>query len=345
MTQITYKTEISRTRRWAGIAWLFICGLTAAYFFAKGATVEPQSSPQVSLASESAAAPQAGAWRLKPIEQVKSGERVWAYDPKTQLWSPREVVRPLEHDYAGDLITLTVQGRRLEATGNHPFWVAGGSNLSDRPVAHDVPESERAAASSLSGRWVEARSLLPGDLLVVRSGQLATVEEVATRRTEQKVYNLQVADLHTYAVGQLGIAVHNKAVQTSPIERATSEPPRIVYRVIRADENPEIGLFAKDPSATYTVEGHILNGSRPGWASQYISTTADLDMAQSWAARSGNRIVAIDLTAVKGQVIDLSSQAGRLQYLRGVTARNFAASSSEVLIKGEVPQSAVRTLH
>jgi len=223
MTQITYKTEISRTRRWAGIAWLFICGLTAAYFFAKGATVEPQSSPQVSLASESAAAPQAGAWRLKPIEQVKSGERVWAYDPKTQLWSPREVVRPLEHDYAGDLITLTVQGRSLEATGNHPFWVAAGSNLSDRPAARDVPEAERAAASSLSGRWVEARSLLPGDLLVVRSGQMATVEEIATRRTEQKVYNLQVADLHTYAVGELGIAVHNKAMQIAPVGRALPE--------------------------------------------------------------------------------------------------------------------------
>jgi hypothetical protein len=131
------------------------------------------------------------------------------------------------------LVTITVAGHRLEATGNHPFWVASGANLSERPAARDVPPAERAAVSELSGRWVEARSLLPGDLLVVRNGQMATVEEIAARRAKLKVYNLQVTDLHTYAVGELGIAVHNKAMQIAPI--GTAEPRGGIYLLRDAD--------------------------------------------------------------------------------------------------------------
>jgi RHS repeat-associated protein len=115
----------------------------------------------------------------------------------------------------------------------------------------------------------------------------------------------------------------------------------IVYRVIRADENPALGLTAKDPLATYTPEGHVLNGSRPGFASQYISTTRELRVAEKWAAISGDRIVGINLDAVDGPVINLSTPAGRELYLNGITARNFAAASSEVLVEGSIPPEAV----
>jgi hypothetical protein len=114
----------------------------------------------------------------------------------------------------------------------------------------------------------------------------------------------------------------------------------IVYRVLRSDENPALGLFPKNAAATYTPEGHILNGSRPGWASQFISTTRDLSVAQSWAARSGGRIVGIDLSAVSGRVLDLSSGAG----LRGITAQNFARASAEVLIEGHIPAGAIEAV-
>ena len=116
---------------------------------------------------------------------------------------------------------------------------------------------------------------------------------------------------------------------------------KTVFRVLRPDENPALGLFAKNPSASYSIEGHILNGSRKGWASQYISTTTDLSVAQKWAMKTGNRIVSIDLGAVQGRVFDLSTEAGRSSLLKGITARNFARGSSEVLIQGSVPPIAV----
>ena len=46
----------------------------------------------------------------------------------------------------------------------------------------------------------------------------------------------------------------------------------IVYRVIRADENPLEGLVAKKPQRGMTVEGHVISGSR-NKGSQFISTS------------------------------------------------------------------------
>ena len=115
-----------------------------------------------------------------------------------------------------------------------------------------------------------------------------------------------------------------------------------VYRVIRPDENPAQGLTAKNPSATYTPEGHILNGSKSKFKSQYISTTTDINIAREWANQTGNRIVEIDLSQVSGRVIDLSTDVGRNTYLKGATAKGFAKGSLEVLIEGFIPPEAIK---
>jgi hypothetical protein len=157
--------------------------------------------------------PSSSPYRTKKIEDVQAGEWVWSCDPVSGQWSRAQVVRPLVHDYAGDVVTVSAGGERIEATGNHPFWVVSGEGLSVRPDPHDVPSAERdALRESTSGRWVEARSLQAGDLLLLRSGATATVEELYSRQVEQKVYNLEVAGLHTYAVGGDGVLVHNKAM-------------------------------------------------------------------------------------------------------------------------------------
>jgi len=123
-----------------------------------------------------------------------------------------------------------------------------------------------------------------------------------------------------------------------------SDGQTTVYRVIRPDENPDLGLTAKNPDATYMVEGHILNGSKDNFNSQYISTTTDIEVAQTWSNKTGNGIVEIDLSSLSSdtKIYDLSTDAGRSEYLKGNTATNWAKSSSEVLIEGYVPSEAVK---
>ncbi len=112
----------------------------------------------------------------------------------------------------------------------------------------------------------------------------------------------------------------------------------VLYRVIRQDESLSQSIVAKNPNATYTVEGHVLNGSRI--STQYVSTTRSIQVAIKWAQQSGNRIIVIDPSKIQGEIIDLTNPAVRNALLRGNTARNFATSSQEVLIKGQIPTSA-----
>ncbi|EPR6524397.1 RHS repeat domain-containing protein, partial [Escherichia coli] len=114
-----------------------------------------------------------------------------------------------------------------------------------------------------------------------------------------------------------------------------------VYRVIRPDEDPLSGLFSLNPNNIKTVAGHVTSGSRS--PSQFISATKDLSIAEKWAAKSGNRIVEIDLSKVSGGAIDISSPKG-LDLLGNQFARRLAKGSSEVLFDGPIPAGAINPL-
>ena len=125
--------------------------------------------------------------------------------------------------------------------------------------------------------------------------------------------------------------------------RTVGKNQTTVYRVIRSDENPINGLSAKNPTRNMSVEGHIISGSR-NKGSQYISTTTDINVAEYYASKDGCRIVEIDLNKLPSDVpiYDLSTDYGRNIYLKGITAQNFAKSSSEVLIEGYIPSEAIK---
>lgn len=91
-----------------------------------------------------------------------------------------------------------------------------------------------------------------------------------------------------------------------------------------------------------TVEGHVVSGSR-NKGSQFISTTTDINVAEKYSLQDGCRIVEIDLNKLPSgtKVFDLSTDIGRNTYLKGVTAKNFASKSSEVLIEGYIPSNAI----
>jgi hypothetical protein len=83
----------------------------------------------------------------------------------------------------------------------------------------------------------------------------------------------------------------------------------------------------------------VLNGSRAGWASQFISTTRSLAVIQKYYTGS---TVAIDLDQFEGNVLDISTTEGRALYgIKGVTAIGRANASTEVLLQGFVRPEAI----
>ncbi len=118
-----------------------------------------------------------------------------------------------------------------------------------------------------------------------------------------------------------------------------------VYRVIRPEEKPTVSLVAKKPDRNMTTTGHVTSGSR-NKGSQFISTTTNIDVANTWADKTGNRIVEIDLSKLPTQakVYDLSTDLGRSTHIKGSTANRLAKASSEVLVEGTIPSNAINVI-
>ncbi len=148
-----------------------------------------------------------------PIERLETDTLVWAYDHSDGTWKLRRVVAPLKHEYDGDIVTIVTKGDRIQATGNHPFWVVFGEGLVERPTVEDVYPDERGLTPN--GRWVESRHLKVGDVLLSRHDRTVRVESLSSERKAVRVYNIEVEGLHTYAVGELGLLVHNKPMRNT----------------------------------------------------------------------------------------------------------------------------------
>jgi len=137
-----------------------------------------------------------------------------------------------------------------------------------------------------------------------------------------------------------GVVPGTRAGQQLIFPFAEASPPRIVYRVIRPDENPALGLFAKNPSATYSVQAFVLRGRY--LQTQYIATTRDINAARRYSRLSGNPVVAVDVLGLEASsIIDLSSELGRSSYLTRRDAINFARKSGEVLILRQIPPQTI----
>lgn len=112
----------------------------------------------------------------KKIECFQVGDEVLSrseYDPEGPL-----EVKVVEEVFKrlAPLWQVRVDGRSIGTTAEHPFWVLGKG-------------------------WTPARFLACGDGLASHDGEWVTVEDVRETQEVLVVYNLRVADFHTYFVG------------------------------------------------------------------------------------------------------------------------------------------------
>jgi RHS repeat-associated protein len=136
---------------------------------------------------------------LKPIEEIKEGDKVLSYNEQTKQNEYKTVVQTMVREAeAGRILSLKVEGEAeaLGVTGEHPFYVrihGARSNLS----------------SEDDGKWIEAKDLQIGNEIRKADGTWAKVESVIQKSEGAKVYNFEVADNHNYFVGTMGLLVHN----------------------------------------------------------------------------------------------------------------------------------------
>ena len=106
------------------------------------------------------------------------------------------------------MATVTVAGETVRATGGHAYWVVRGEALAKRPKPMKFSAYEEG--SNVEGRWVLAKHLRVGDVVLLRHLGERMVDAISLEVTRESVYNFSVADLQNYAVGERGVLVHNK---------------------------------------------------------------------------------------------------------------------------------------
>lgn len=129
----------------------------------------------------------------------------------------------------------------------------------------------------------------------------------------------------------------------------------LLYRSVRPDEVSDIrkqqGITAKLPDARLSMEQHVRDGSKPGYADQFISATSELAVALQWVGVFGS--LAVLRFSKESDVTDLSSSAARLQHLRNddpaatarIRERTHAGRAREVLFSRHIPQQHVALCH
>jgi RHS repeat-associated protein len=144
----------------------------------------------------------------KPIETIEAGEQVLSADPVTGKQSYQQVKQAFVRK-SDELVTIeTAHGHKIEATGEHPFFVEGKG-------------------------FVAARRLARSDLLKGADGRLVAVASVTSRRGEFTVYNLEVEHTHTYFAG--GLWVHNECgLPAEELARHLEEWDRATFSTIEA---------------------------------------------------------------------------------------------------------------
>jgi RHS repeat-associated protein len=167
---------------------------------------------------------------LKPIEEIKVGDKVLSMDENTGTFSYQPVTDLIQSEQPYRLIKITLDsGKSIEATAEHPFYIKGKG-------------------------WNPASSLKVGQVLELHNGTTVVVAEVDSSVRREMVYNLAVANTHNYFVGENGVLVHNTFQNQLP-ERLGCE----------LDAADKLGVNPVTACATKKFDD-IVNSGRIKWA-------------------------------------------------------------------------------
>jgi hypothetical protein len=128
---------------------------------------------------------------LKPIEEIKKGDEVLSYNEQTRQNEYQPVLQTFVR-FANDVLSVKIAGESepIGVTSEHPFFTRSSLSSED------------------DGEWRKAGELNIGDQILKSDGTWAIVESVVSRSND-KVYNFEVSQNHSYFVGEQSLLVHN----------------------------------------------------------------------------------------------------------------------------------------
>lgn len=118
---------------------------------------------------------------LIPIDQMKVSGEVYALDLTTNKLVGQKVMRVIKAQ-GQEILVLDFGDEKIRCTPLHRFY---------------------------TGQWIPAHKLQLMSNVLSRDGQWKALRGIGREIQSQPVYNLTVAGIHNYLVGQAGLLVHN----------------------------------------------------------------------------------------------------------------------------------------
>ncbi|MCL2137600.1 MAG: polymorphic toxin-type HINT domain-containing protein [Coriobacteriia bacterium] len=161
------------------------------------------------------------------IESIVAGDTVVSTDPDTLVTGEKQVIKTFINE-ASELVHVLAGGEEIIATADHPFYVAGKG-------------------------WTAAADLAKGSTLLLQGDSRVIVDGITLDSLDEPVavYNLEVADWHTYHVGIAGLLVHNDCAPRQP----RSDLKNVEYHEDGSVTYTKT-IDGKDVSITYNSEGY-----------------------------------------------------------------------------------------
>ena len=227
---------------------------------------------------------------LRPMSQIGAGERVWACDFVNGVWRLCRVECRHDANYDGPLVTLHADVGQVTAMAYHPFWVIQGDDLVSRATPRHVgPDEDQGGL--LLGRWVNSHDLREGDVIFLKGHGPVTVRRVMQRHEQTPVCNLTVEELHTFAVGEMQVLVHN-ASGTGGMPQIGKEIGRgaegVVYENLD-QPGTVVKEFNKRGTSPLQARNEFQNLEKaraiPGRADNVVKAQAPADPRQGWIVK------------------------------------------------------------
>lgn len=182
---------------------------------------------------------------LVAIEMIQPGDVVLAADEETGEVTYKEVIRTFVNT-TDEITHVTIsdsegQTEVIDSTPQHPFYVEGKG-------------------------WVEASALHAGMTIWFANGTKGTVEDISNEGLEEPVtvYNFEVADFHTYFVGESGVLVHNTCTElkdgTVVVEVSKDKYPESAQHAQEAIESGQPEVLTIDRSNAADHRKQALSG-------------------------------------------------------------------------------------
>lgn len=204
---------------------------------------------------------------LVEIEKVKKGDLVASKDEKTHAIAWKPVTQLFQYDDDRTTFELVVQRENglpetFEVTNNHPFYV-------------------------LDTGWVDSGNLKQGMKLTSYKNNVFEVKSLTPLDRSPVTYNFEVADFHTFFVGNSEVWVHNQSSccsRGSNIPNYTSKQAKQLaeaagYRGQGKASNGETIYYNPNGSPKYILRSNTSHAS--GEAFKGFNTQAEAQIART----------------------------------------------------------------